>query len=525
MVGVFLRLKWALLLSAFSRWQTALPVVLGIVYAFPGAAVAAVALAGFGRSGALPADPTLVLVGAGLTLAWTVGPVLGGIDTTVDPDALVLLPLTRTDRVRGLLAAGAVGVPSVATLVVLAGAVVGYLPADASAVPFLAAAVVTWLTCLLVARTTTTVLSAAASGRRSRDLLATVGFVGILGVSQLPNLANLFGVDRARDLLAPTADVLGVLPWGWSGSAMRSAAEGSTLRSAGWAVLGLGGCALAALAWIRVLDRVTERGPGQARTRVRGTGGLRGARRVLRPGPLRALVAKDLRYLVAEPQLRLALVAQVFFVGVALISVVRPIGSENAPWVVAGVAGLGGLYVVSLFGADRGASWTLVAAGVDWRDVVVSKLLATAAWAGSVQVLLTVVAGAVGGGWGSIVPAVLLGAGVLTTILAGGAVAATLVPVPLPVSRPGTGIFATRTGGAAGASLTQALATLLALVPASLPLVAAVVASVLRGHLWLMAVCVLSLVYGLVLATAATRLAARRGRRRGPEIVAALTRA
>lgn len=525
MVGVFLRLKLSLLGSAFRRWQTAVPVLLGIVYAIPGSLAVALLLTTTGRSGVLGPRPALILIGALLTLAWTVGPVLGGVDTTVDPDALVLLPLGRADRVRGLLAAGAVGVPSVATVFVLLGAAAGFVPAGPAAVPFVLAAATTWITCLLIARTATTLLSAAAGGRRSRDLLATVGFVGILALSQVPNVARTAGFDRAGGVARPVARALGLLPWGWAGSAMAAAAEGQLVSSFAWLAAALGFGAVCALAWIRVLDRLVERGPAQVRSRVRGTGALTGPLRALRPGPVRALLAKDLRYLAAEPALRLALISQVFFAVVILFSVGAALPPGGATWLVAAIAPLGALFVVSLFGADRAASWTLLATGVDWRPVVVAKIVATAVWALPVQVLLTLATAATGDSWSVVGPALLLGTGILATALGGAAVAALLVPVPLPTPRPGAGLFAMRTGGAAGASLTQSLATLLALVPAVVPAAAALIVGIDGDRTALTLTCLGALAYGAVLLMLGIRLATRRGRARGPEIVAALTRA
>ena len=304
---------------------------------------------------------------------------------------------------------------------------------------------------------------------------------------------------------------------------MAAAASGSPGRAAAWTAAGAVLCLVLALVWVRVLDRVVERGPTAART-PRQAAARRERRTLLRPGPVHALLRKDVRYLFGEPALRLGLVSQAFFAVVVLLAVGSAMPRGGAVWLVAAVAPLGALYLVSLLGADRAASWTLLAAGVDWRDVVLAKVGATAVWAVPVQVLLTTVTAAATGGLDRLAPALLLGLGVLATALGSASVAAVLVPVPLPVPRPGSGLFAARTGGGAGASLTQSLATLLALVPALPPAAGALLAGVYSGPRGVLLACAGALLYGLVLLGVGVALATRRARGHGPEIVAALSR-
>lgn len=61
---------------------------------------------------------------AALTLGWAVlPPIAFGVDNTLDPARLALLPLERSQPAAGLLVAGAAGVGAVLTAAIVAGAV------------------------------------------------------------------------------------------------------------------------------------------------------------------------------------------------------------------------------------------------------------------------------------------------------------------------------------------------------------------------------------------------------------------
>lgn len=531
MARVLVRLKLALLASMFRSWSAAVGYVLPALYGLPLAGTLAAALVGTGRSGS-PAGPPLVVLGlTGLGIGWTLGPVLaGGLDSTVDPDTLALFPLTRLERARGLLAAGAVGIAPVLTAVVCLGAVVGFAPPSLGAVVVVLAAALEVALCLLVARAVTSTLSTALRGRRRRDLLSLVGFVAVVVASQLPNLAVRAGASSGGAIRAvagfrTAARVAGLLPWGWPAHAIVDAAAGRSLPALGWLALSAGLVAAVGALWLRDLGRTG----GDTAAVVVGSRRTLGLdtrlSRLLPAGPLRACVAKDQHYLGRDPVLRLS-VASVFLLSFVVALVLGSSLVRHAPFVAVVVAPMAALATANCLGVDRGASWTLLAAGVPWRTVLTSKVLTFSVVFVPLLVVLGVGAGLVTGTTRQAPVAVLLAVGMYAAALGGTVCGSVLFPVPLPVARVGAGLFASRTGGNGSANLLQAVLLVGALALAAPALAGVAVAAGATGgpqsRVTVLAG-VGSLVYGAGLFALGFHLASRRLTGRGPEMVVALS--
>lgn len=527
MARVLIRLKLRLLASMFRSWSAAVGYVLPMVYGLPAALLLAVALVVTGRSGSASGPRLLVAGLATLAVGWTLGPVLaGGLDSTVDPDSLVLFPLSRLERARGLLAAGAVGVAPLATAIVCLGAVAGFAPAGAGAVVVVAAAGVQFASCLLLARAVTSTVSGALRGRGRRDVLTLVGFLAVIALSQLPSLAVHAGLgDRSGAVLAHTARVAGYLPWGWAGHAVADAAAGRLVASLGWLLAAVALLAGVGALWLANLGRVEDGGAvivgGSRRTTALDTG----LSRLFRPGPLRACLAKDQRYLARDPMLRMSVIS-VFLAGLLVATALGSTSERHAPFVVVVIGPLAGLATANCLGGDRGASWTLLAAGVSWRTVLTSKVLTFSALFVPLQLLLVTAAGLVTGATRQIPVAALLGLAMYAAALGGTVYGSALFPAPLPVARAGAGIFGSRTGGNGTTNLLQSLLLLVALA-LTLPALIGVAVTAGRAGGSDTATAALAaagaLVYGAVLLAAGFTLALRRLSGRGPEIVAALS--
>lgn len=526
MARVLVRLKLRLLASMFRSWSAAVGYVLPMVYGLPTALLLAVALVATGRSGSATGPGLLVVGLATLAVGWTLGPVLaGGLDSTVDPDALVLFPLSRLERARGLLAAGAVGVAPLATAIVCLGAVAGFAPAGPGAVVVVLGAAAEFGLCLLLARAVTSTVSGALRGRRRRDALTLVGFVAVIALSQLPSLAVHAGLGgRSGPILAHTARIAGYLPWGWAGHAIADAAAGRLAASLGWLVAAIALLVGVGALWLANLGRVEDGGAvvgGSRRTAALDTG----LSRVFRPGPLRACLAKDQRYLARDPMLRMSVVS-VFLAGLLVAAALGSVSVRHAPFVVVVVGPLAGLATANCLGGDRGASWTLLAAGVSWRTVLASKVLSFSAVFVPLEMLLVIAAGLATGEVRQIPVAALLGLAMYAAALGGTVYGSALFPAPLPVARAGAGIFGSRTGGNGTTNLLQSLLLLVALA-LTLPALIAVAVTAGRAGGSDTAPAALAaagaLVYGAVLFAVGFRLALRRLSGRGPEIVEALS--
>ena len=140
MVALLVRLKLTLLRNSLRRsvWRT-VGLIIGMVY---GLGVVAAVLVGLVAlrftSTELTADVTVVVFSA-LSVGWLLMSLLVfGIDETVDPSKFALLPVRARELLPGLLAAGLIGVPGVATVLISAGLIITWARTPA----LLAAAVV-----------------------------------------------------------------------------------------------------------------------------------------------------------------------------------------------------------------------------------------------------------------------------------------------------------------------------------------------------------------------------------------------
>ena len=123
----------------------------------------------------LTADVTVVVFSA-LSVGWLLMSLLVfGVDETVDPAKFALLPVRARELLPGLLAAGLIGVPGVATVLISARAdhhLGAYAGADGRRRGRVPLGVVT---CVLLARAATAAFAAVLASRRFRDL----AFVGL----------------------------------------------------------------------------------------------------------------------------------------------------------------------------------------------------------------------------------------------------------------------------------------------------------------------------------------------------------
>lgn len=462
----FLRLKFALLRGQLREgWQQQIGVILGLLFGVPAALSIAVGLAVAGRAGGDVAGHVTILGLSVLTAGWVIlPPVAFGIDSTLDPLKLALLPLTRLQLATGLLLAAAVGIGGLLTAVIVTGAVVGHAGGLVGTAIAIVAGVGQVLLCLLAGRACTTALSSRLRSRRGRDigamLVALVG-VGIALLGQIPNLLLQLGpstAEGAEAALERFAEAAGLTPLGWTSAAMVDAADGryglAVLRLAATAALSYG----LVRWWLRSL-RSTIEVPEVSGDRTGTDVDLVPAPlRLLPPGQVQALAAKDVRYLWRIPQQRIAwIVLPVLLVVMLLVFTLGlGLGGPQLTLVVALVPVVLGLNAFNSFGYDRDATWLYVAAGTRGLTAVAAKNLAALVFLAPMVVIAAIALAAITAG-AAFVPAALLGAVGMFGLTA--AVAnATSVWMPFGMPETPTNMWNTSSGQGCATMLLQMVA-------------------------------------------------------------------
>jgi ABC-2 type transport system permease protein len=392
----FVRLKLRILGNGMrgQNWRIGL-FILGVLAAvwFAGLGFLLSALPGLADN----ADAAMLVAALGggvVVLGWVLLPlVFFGVDETIDPARFALLPLRRRTLVTGMLAAAAVGLPALATLVATAGLVLsaaslgGIGPALAEAVGVLIGLSV----CVAGSRAVTSAFAAMLRSRRVRDLAAIMLAVAaaLIGPIQIASLRAAEGTDW-RSLLG-AAEIVGWTPFGAAYTLGFDVAAGRVGAAAVKLLIALASLAVLLWWWSRtvesaMLGRANDGGP-RART-----GPARAAVDQLFPGGLRwaprnrfgALAAREARYWWRDARRRANLITITVvgvFVPVFVNAGDRFLGVRNAddisPTKVAFslvfVGALASVTLVNQFGFDGSAYAANVVAGVPGRAELAAR--------------------------------------------------------------------------------------------------------------------------------------------------------
>jgi ABC-2 type transport system permease protein len=530
----FARLKLALLFGGLKSggWQQIAGLVVGTLFALPLTVGGFLALAALRAVPADVAEAVAVVAFVFLAFAWALLPLLTfAADSALDPAKLVLLPLRPWQLATGLFVASCVGLPPLATLAALSGAVVGFSPAGPGLVVVVAAVALEFALCVLAARALTTALSRWLRSRRVRDLTIVVVSLGALALNLgVQVLLRSTRPSRLADLdwLRSLGRALGWLPPGLAARAMAAAGRGGGLQAA---TLELCGAAVAVLLlawwWYASLRRVltTVDPSGQPRPAGNAAVGLfpRAARRLLPLDRRGAVAAKDLRYFARHPRLR------VLWLTAVLFAVVLPaflLVSRNGPRELAALGALASLYMLNSgalnqFGADGPAYWVNVAAGGGSRADLVGKNLALALPGFALVSVVSLVLTAIGGGWVYLPVTLCLAASILGIML--GVANYVSIRFPFALSNVSTNVWASQ---GAGAGCAVGLVQLLAMAIEGallLPLAALLVVGLVAWRPALVILCPFALAYGFTLWRLGVRLGAEWLDAHQPELLAALS--
>jgi ABC-2 type transport system permease protein len=525
-VALLVRLKLTLLRNSLRRsvWRT-VGMVLGGLYALGLVVSVLVGMAALRlTSVATTADVTVVTY-TSLSLGWLLMSLLVfGVDETVDPAKFALLPVRARELLPGLLVAGAVGVPGVATVLVALGLLVTWVRDVPLTLAALVAVPLGVLTCLLLARAATSAFASFLSSRRFRDvavvLLALVGAgLGLAG-NLLGTLADV-GPDELRAALTTTATIAGWSPFGWAWALPADVARGAWLAAAVHLVLA---AALVAGLWSvwqhflarRLTEPVEAGGGGTAKV---GRSGW--VERLYPSTPAGAVAARTLRYWRRDP--RYVAGAAGFLIAPVIIiasSLLNPDGSTVvAVFAPSLLSLLVGASVAQDLSYDGTSLWTHVSAGVAGDADRKGRVLSTLTVFVPMLVVLLVVVFPLTGAWSLLGPVlgltlafVLIGPGV-------GAFVGALWQWPAPP--PGANPFQKGNSGGLPALLSFTVTSLVTLLLA-LPTTALAVWSIWTPWVgWL--TLPVGLVSGLLVLLAGITWGGRRLDRSWPEVMLAVS--
>ena len=296
-------------------------VALFVLGVFSALYLAGMGFLGFAASAA--GDPGVRLMvaaygGATLVIGSILGPLIWfGVDESLDPARLALLPLPRRQLVAGLLVGALLGVPAAALLAATTGLLVpairhgGALAGLGQAVGLLAGL----LLCVTAARAVTSAFATMLRSRRARDL------AGILLASIAALIAPLqFAVFSAArnadwDRLTEVAEVIGWTPLGAAYTVGHDLAEGAPLAAVGKLLITAAAIGGLLWWWSRSIESAmvgaTASGPSRG-GRVPSGGPVRmlfpRAVPGLRVSAAGAMVARELRYWWRDPKRRASLI-------------------------------------------------------------------------------------------------------------------------------------------------------------------------------------------------------------------------
>lgn len=318
----------------------------------------------------------LLLLLTSLFGLWVFGPLLvGGVDDSLDPTRLALLPLKRSELRRGLIIGALIGPLPIGTMITLSGVVIGYGAVKPALLVTIAAVIVALLSNLTLARALSVSLAFAGRSRRGKDLsvlLASLGAAAIfLGTQSLRFLSDK---DEAR--------ILGWLKWLPSGqiaTAILDVKANNVAAGMGRITVVAGVAAGASWIWLRGIDRLLVDPDAIRHTATRRSSNVEAL--ILKPlkrwrGKTTVILAsKELRYLVRSPQRRSSLIISIVIGTVfALLQSLRTASTDPEAVFGAVVAALFGVHATNnVLGTDAASLWMEQTSGARLRDQLVAR--------------------------------------------------------------------------------------------------------------------------------------------------------
>lgn len=303
MVALLVGLRWRQLGHQLVRnpWMIVSLVIFGLM---------ALGLLGLLASGVLAlrafapeaAGAVMVIAGSILTLGWWIGAILTSSDELLAPERFALLPVRAGALLPGLVAASALGIGGIGTVIALLLMLIAWSASPLALVAAVLMIPVAFAVCVLGARVVAGLLASWLAGRRTRDLVAIVAVL-LLSSSGLVLSAGLQAIASLDDPLAAFGGITRVLAWTPVGAAfgvpaaVASGQWGIAAAQLAIALATTGALWLAARAMLaaRLVSPILNRGGG----RIRGGATLD---RLLPATPVGAIAARSLRYRRRDPR-------------------------------------------------------------------------------------------------------------------------------------------------------------------------------------------------------------------------------
>lgn len=438
MVATLLRLRFRVLGNQLARspWQL-VGFIFGAVYGVVVLVgiVAALVLLGFGD---LPLAAG-VIVGAGslVTLGWALVPLVAfGVDTTLDPDRLVVFPMSLSRLMVALTLAGVCGIPGIITSVAALATIATWAHWPAAIAAWLLSIPIAVLTAVVASRAVASVAAGLGGGRRFREVSGILIFIPlILAGPIIVGLSTGFAVNG--DTVAATAAVLGWTPLGAAWAVPGAAAAGDLLGAGAKLLIALATLAVLWLLWRASLGRSLVR-PRQASAAAVRAGAIGIFGRVP-TGATGAIYARSLTYWVRDPRYLRQLI------GVPLVPVLLWFYAREADATVALsfsgpiIAMVIGIVIWADLSYDGTAFGTQLITGAPGRADRIGRILAAGTLAVPLVLLAVILPFAAGGDWGQFPGILGMSLGVLFTCY--GVCAVTSAQIVVPVAAAGDNPF------------------------------------------------------------------------------------
>ena len=160
----------------------------------------------------------MVVTGSVLVAGWSLLPIiLFGVDPTLDPTRFATFAVRERTLAVGLVLTALVGLPGVATILLVLGTVVAGSRSVAATLAALVGGLLGLLTCVLLSRIVTAAAAAVLATRRGRDVAGVGGLLLFIVAGPIIGGLSDGGIDRAT--LDSTALVLAWTPLGWAWAA------------------------------------------------------------------------------------------------------------------------------------------------------------------------------------------------------------------------------------------------------------------------------------------------------------------
>jgi ABC-2 type transport system permease protein len=517
-VAHLLRLKLALLRNGLRRnTGQIVALAIGMLYACGAVVLAVAGLIALSTVDAGSIRTVLVLGGSVLVLAWSFLPLVSfGVDATLDPSRFVMFVIPRRDLLTGLALSGLLGVPGVATAVVVGATTLSWWRHPVAALVSLPCTLLALATCVVGSRATTTAMSRMVGRRRFREVMAVVIIIPLMLMGPIISAVSS-GVAAGSSSLPAVAAAAGWTPLGAVWAVPADVAAGAWGSAALKALIALATLGALVVWWDRSLSHalVTTTSTGSSTTPSRAQG--LGAFDQLPATPTGAIVARCLTYWVRDPRYA----AAVLVVPAMPVLLYFSGGGGGAVMFSAPLVGLLMGWAVSADVArDSTAFWTHVAAPISGRVDRTGRVIAAAMIGLPATLIVVVGSAAVTHRWAAI-PA-LTGASVGLMLTALGLASVLSARFVYPVPRPGESPFGSQQGSSMVASLSS-LVGLLAIIVLGLPELALAGFAVGTGSMVFgLIAMVVGLALGATVLIVGIRLGGRTLDRNAPELLAQL---